>query len=248
MITSSFHNSAPKITPEMIYGKRKHLCDDCVILFSHEIQKAILDRFPCEQIGCIRAANGATPIYAFPFEGKKIAFYLSAIGSALASTFLIEANVQTGATHFFMSGSAGNLNSEKTAGKYVIPTEAYRDEGMSYHYAPPSDYIRIKNADRLAEVFDKLGLPYVLGRNWTTDAFYRETEEEIAEHRAEGCLTVEMELAGVQAVCDYYGFELYDFLATGDVLDNPIYDLAELGNANHNLDKFYVTLELIKNL
>lgn len=31
--------------------------------------------------------------------------------------------------------------------KNVIPSVAYRDEGMSYHYAPPSDYIQIKNAD-----------------------------------------------------------------------------------------------------
>ena len=28
-----------------------------------------------------------------------------------------------------------------------------------------------------------------------------------------------MELAGVQAICDYYGWNLYDFLVTGDVLD-----------------------------
>lgn len=28
---------------------------------------------------------------------------------------------------------------------------------------------------------------------------------------------VPMELAGVQSVCDFYGFDLYDFLVTGDV-------------------------------
>ena len=29
---------------------------------------------------------------------------------------------------------------------------------------------------------------------------------------------MEMELAGVQAISDFYGFELYDFLVAGDVL------------------------------
>ena len=52
----------------------------------------------------------------------------------------------------------------------------------------------------------------------------------------EGCLAVEMELAGVQAVCDFYGWELYDFLVTGDVLDQAVYDISELANANHNMN------------
>ena len=46
---------------------------------------------------------------------------------------------------------------------------------------------------------------------------------QIAARRAEGCIAVEMELAGVQAVCAHHGFALYDFLMTGDVLDAPVY-------------------------
>ena len=47
-----------------------------------------------------------------------------------------------------------------------------------------------------------------------------------------------MELVGVQAVCDFYGWDLYDFLVTGDVLDQAVYDVSGLANANHNMDKF----------
>jgi uridine phosphorylase len=43
-------------------------------------------------------------------------------------------------------GIAGTLDQEATTGKYVIPTAAYLDEGMSYHYASPSDYISIPKA------------------------------------------------------------------------------------------------------
>lgn len=53
-----------------------------------------------------------------------------------------------------------------------------------------------------------------------------------------------MELAGVQAVCDFYGFQLYNFLMTGDVLDQPEYSHADLPAANHSLDKFEIALEI----
>lgn len=79
-----------------------------------------------------------------------------------------------------MFGSAGSLNKEKTQGRFVVPTEAYRDEGISYHYAPPSDYIVIRNHEKLASIFDELHLPYIKGRVWTTDAFLRETAGQVA--------------------------------------------------------------------
>ena len=57
-----------------------------------------------------------------------------------------------------------------------------------------------------------------------------------------------MELAGVQAVCDFHGWDLYDFLATGDVLDQAVYDVSGLANANHNMDKLYIAIEIAKRI
>ena len=141
-------------------------------------------------------------------------------------------------------GSAGSLDNEATDGRYVIPTQAYRDEGMSYHYAPPSDFIDVKNSGKLAEIFEKLKLPYVQGRIWTTDAPYRETKTALAERKKAGCIAVEMEVAGVQAVCDFYGIELYSFLMTGDVLDLDEYKPEGLAYANHSRDKFFTALKI----
>ena len=119
---------------------------------------------------------------------------------------------------------------------------------MSYHYAPPADYITIRNSDKLAGWFRELGLPFVQGRVWTTDAVYRETREQVSRRQAEGCVAVDMEVAGVQAVCDFHGFELYPFLVTGDVLDGPVYDPAGLHGANHEFDKLRIALELAKRI
>ena len=249
MIIDSFDNTTkPIISLKDYYGERKHLVDVCLITFSRKIADHILSAYNCEKIAEIGAANGYYPIYKFAYRDKEIAFYLSGIGSTLASQFAIEANWLTGASKFIMFGSAGSLDREKTANKFVIPTEAYRDEGMSYHYAPPSDYIKIKNGNKVKDLFDRWHIPNVQGRIWTTDAMLRETVGQVQMRKNEGCIAVEMEVAGVQAVCDFHNFELYNFLETGDVLGENSYDNANLSNANHNLDKLHIALELAVNI
>lgn len=110
--------------------------------------------------------------------------------------------------------------------------------------ASPKDYIQIKNAEVMENIFKALELPYVMGKVWTTDAIYRETRNLVEKRKSEGCIAVEMELAGMQAVCDFYNIELYDFLVTGDIVDQLEYTSEGLHDANHNLDKFYVALKI----
>ena len=249
MITDSFDVKTPPIPKfSSFYGEQKHLVDTCVITFSKEIYDRVLATFDCKKIAVITTSNGDVPIWKFTHDGMETGFYLSMIGSAMAAQCCIESNWLIGSTKYIMFGSAGNLDAEATAGKFIIPTHAYRDEGMSYHYAPPADYIEIKNHTRLAEIFDGLGLPYMEGRVWTTDAFMRETVGLTALRRSEGCVAVEMELAGVQAVCDFHGLELYDFLSAGDVLSENEYRVEGLSQANHSMDKFYIALEIAKRI
>lgn len=107
---------------------------------------------------------------------------------------------------------------------------------------PASDYIAIENASKVADIFASCNIPYVEGRVWTTDAIFRETKNLFQKRRAEGCIAVEMELAGVQAVCTFHTLELYNFLMTGDILDQPDYEVGELCMANHSLAKFAIAL------
>ena len=57
-----------------------------------------------------------------------------------------------------------------------------------------------------------------------------------------------MEIAGVEAICDFYGLELYDFLEAGDVLEESSYDMQNLRAANHSPGKLMIALEIIKRL
>ena len=249
MITESFHNTSDAvISPASIFGERRIFSDIAIGTFSREIYPAVLERYPNEQIGEIRAANRIKPIHLLTVDDMRVVFYLSEIGAALAGTDVIEINWKAGPDKFILFGSAGSLDREITGGNYVIPTAAYRDEGMSYHYAPPADYITVKNADYLAEVFRSNHYPFTKGKVWTTDALYRETRELVRRRREEGCIAVEMELAGVQAVCDYHGFELYDFLETGDVVDQEVYTPEGLQEANHSLAKFDIAITVAKSI
>ena len=75
-----------------------------------------------------------------------------------------------------------------------------------------------------------------------------ETRDSVRKRKAEGCIAVEMELAGVQAVCDYHGLELYDFLVTGDVVDQPVYSPDGLTEANHSFDKFDIAVMIARSI
>jgi uridine phosphorylase len=76
----------------------------------------------------------------------------------------------------------------------------------------------------------------------------RETTDLVSRRRKEGCIAVEMEVAGVQAVCDFYGFELYDFLSAGDVLAEGNYQTEALADANHNPDKLQIALQIAERI
>lgn len=244
MITDCYDiKTEPVINIKDFYGEPKHITDICLIIFSIDIHNYLLNTYQCEKIGILSSCNGDITIYKMNYKGRDIAFYLTGIGSALASAFCYEAHWQTGATKFIMFGSCGSLDREKTEGRFIIPTESYRGEGCSYYFAEPADYIEIKNSKKLSAIFEKLNIPYVLGKVWTTDSMIRETVGLVEKRKKEGCIAVEMELAGVQALCDFYDLELYDFLEAGDVLESSGYDIEGLHGANHNLGKLYIALE-----
>lgn len=249
MIIDSYDvNSEPIVKLENFYGEKKYLVKKRILIFSKVIYEHMLENFQCRQIAEVNACNGNIPVWSFEYQGEIIAFYLTPIGSTLAAGTLAEVNHLTGASSFIMFGSCGSLQKEVTDGKFIIPTQAYRGEGLSYYFAKPQDYIKIRNADKLTQIFSELKLPYVQGKVWTTDCMLRETVNLVNKRKQEGCIAVEMELAGVQAICDFYGFELYDFLVSGDVLIEGSYETEGLSAANHNLDKLFLALQIAKRI
>jgi len=248
MIIHSFDDTTEAIiSPDSFYRDEAKLCDVCIITFSNNVMINILNSFRCEKIAEMVTVNGPIPFYKLQYKGKEIVFYMTMISSTGAGTCIEEARCLIGARKYIMFGSCGCLDEKIAAGKAIIPTDAYRDEGFSYHYAPAAQYIKIKNADIVAEAFEEMGIPYVKGKTWTTDGIYRETKANMEKRKKEGCIAVEMECAGVQAVCDFRGLEYYSFLISADLLDCQEWDKRILGEdeeTKHQLRNFYIALEL----
>lgn len=247
MITDSYDNTSPAIISPKT-GADRPQADVCIITFSHEIERFAVENCAEEQIASLVCATGRTPVYAFRRNGKRIAFYLTYVGAPITVGLAEDAAALLDCRKFILFGGAGCLNREIAHGRVMIPTAAYRDEGTSYHYAPPSDYIPVKNAGIVADCMERNGIPHVLGKTWTTDAFYRETRNNFEKRKAEGCISVEMECAALQAMCDFRGLELYAFFTSGDLLDAPKWDQrhekGEKAGTQHDVGHFGIALAL----
>lgn len=247
MITSSFDNSKPIITPKY-FCSDSDVADIAIGTFSDAILKEARYIYYNRRIGELTSANGARPVYLLDVEGRKVVMFMLGVGAPMAAAEFEEIHHMTGVTKFITFGSCGSLDKIRTSNRYVIPTEAYRDEGTSYHYAPPSDYIAVKNWEVVESILTNMGIPVVCGRVWTTDAFYRETEEQAAKRRADGCVAVDMEVSALQAVCNLYGWKFYTFLQPGDVLEERQYTNDKLQNANDDIAKLGIAFEIAKHI
>lgn len=97
--------------------------------------------------------------------------------------------------------SAGQIVPAGPTPYFVIIERALRDEGTSFHYAPPSEYSEA-GATLVAtakEAVKDRNPPVVVGASWTTDAPFRETADAIEAARSKGVLAVEMEASALYA-------------------------------------------------
>ncbi|MFH0992877.1 MAG: nucleoside phosphorylase, partial [bacterium] len=146
-----------------------------IATFSHHIITELQKRDDIEVVGQSGSTNGSIDFYRISIRGREIGVYLTRIGASASAATLEEAIATLGIRKVVVFGSSGILDPKIVSGKIIVPTAAYRDEGTSYHYAPPADYIALPQAQRLAAILTELGVDHVAGKVWTTDAFYRET-------------------------------------------------------------------------
>lgn len=229
-IIHSFDSASPEIlTADRFIPKIDKFPEVLISCWGESIHKLMEEKFELLEISHSSMASWRIPIYVFDYKGTRLGFYHSMLGGP-ASVAIMEEVIAMGGRKFLFFGSCGALQSELTAGKVVVPTHAYRDEGTSYHYAPASDYIEVKTADKLCNVLDELKIPYLKSKTWTTDGVYRETMDNIAKRREAGCAVVDMECASIMAAAQFRGVEAYQFLFAADSLDGAQWDSRTLGN------------------
>lgn len=251
IVDSFVKNSKPMISVEDVYQKSDIVFRSFIVTFSHRTVEALQEDGLIELIAAdgIRSIACNYPVYRF--VGTDIGLIKTTIGAPIASVLIAEMSYIYSCNKAVIYGSCGALDKSIPATTLIVPTEAYRDEGTSYHYMAPSDFIGMKNHDKVCAILDLLRVPYVAGKTWTTDAFYRETAEEMTRRKSEGCIAVEMELSACQAVCDYAGIDLYAFLYRADNLDAHSWDKGQrdaLLSKDKRLEILNVAFEIAKRL
>lgn len=203
--------------------------DACIMTFSYMIEEFVLANYECREIASFWSATGNTPIYGINYKGKKFAFFKTYVGAPACVATVEDTLSELQTDKYIVFGGAGCLNKE---------------------IAPASDYITVKNADVVAGFMQENGIPYIKGKTWTTDAFYRETMNNFKKRRADGCISVEMECAALQAMCDFKELNLYTFFTSGDLLDAPEWDTrrkeGETKGTQHDTGHFDIALELAR--
>ena len=200
-----------------------------IVVFSVKVCKLFLSKYEAAKIGALSAGGLEYPIYQFEYHGIKIGFFNTVLGGA-GSAALLEELIALGAEKLLYFGSCGALHREIAEGHLLVPTAAYRDEGVSYHYAAASDYLEIETASALMQILDDMHIPYNATKTWTTDAFYRETKGNLEKRKAEGCGVVEMECASIMSVGQFRNKKIYQFLYAADCLADSNWDKRILGS------------------
>ncbi len=198
--------------------KNTRLPEYCIVPFYGLVIKKLKQDGKLEKVYEIESLLTPIEIYKFNFNGQFLTVACpTGCGAPLAGA-LLEELIALGCRKFVACGSAGALKSELRRGAIVVPNAAVRDEGTSYHYMPPSRVVEANPVvvEKLVKVLENHHIKYEVGKTWTTDAFYRETNGKIAKRKAEGCLTVEMECSALFAIAKYRNVLLGQYLLAGD--------------------------------
>jgi len=177
------------------------------------------------RIGRFSVEMGGHGIYAVDRPGDApVAVFHPGVG-APAAVHALERAIAGGCRTFVLCGGAGALVPMPLGG-VVVPTGAVRDEGTSFHYAPPGAVVPVdpEAVATLASVVDDRSMPHATGLTWTTDAPFRETRARVAARRDTGCLTVEMEASALLAAAAFRGVRLAALLYAADDLSGAVWD------------------------
>jgi uridine phosphorylase len=199
--------------------------EHCVLCFFREVIERAVAETNGRVLYTIRTEMGEHSLYEINVNGRRLAVAHPGVGAPLAAG-LFEEIIALGCRKFIACGGAGVLQRNIAVGHVVAPVAAVRDEGVSYHYLPPAREVPADAAGVAAieATLTAHGVPYALGKTWTTDAFYRETPGKVAQRRDEGCLTVEMEAAAFFAVAQFRGVPFGQMLYGGDDVSGEAWD------------------------
>jgi len=185
-----------------------------------------------------------TRLDTFTLAGRTVGIVGCAVGAPFA-VLIAEELFASGCRLLLSVTSAGQITPSGRPPYFVIIDRALRDEGTSYHYAPPSEYGEADSAlvAMAAAALRGIEQCVMVGSSWTTDAPFRETADAIAAARSKGVLAVEMEAAALYAFARAAGVKVLCLAHVTNTMGQTEQDF-EKGEADGTADALAV-LEVI---
>jgi len=194
------------------------------LLFSDAIEK-LLAEYPHKVVSHLKSEGLILPVYELDYNGEPIVLIQAIVGAPLAAGHLEELTA-LGCRKYMACGGCGVLQNDIAVGHLIIPVSAVRDEGTSYHYIAPSREVEMD--ERMVKIIEETlaenKIPYIKGKTWTTDAFFRETPAKIKRRKDEGCIAVDMEASAFIAVAKYLDVSFGQIFYAGDNLGGDEWD------------------------
>ena len=217
------------IEPSSWHQPLEGLPTRAVITWMSDAFERLITAWPSVERKRFVAETIDNPICEVTIDDERVVLALASVG-APATAALFETMIALGCTTFVAVGSSGGLVADLPPGTIVVPEAAIRDEGVSYHYAPPA---RLAHPDpaiqtALVDAFVEAGHTPVRGNVWTTDAFFRETADKVTARVGEGAVAVDMEAAALATIASFRDVRLGHAIYLADTLHSDEWDPTQL--------------------
>ena len=231
------------INPDDCVAPVKDFPKVVVSCFARTTFARLRDEMNAQEIAQVHIANMDIPVYRTVYKGVPVALVMAYVG-APGCCAVLEDIFAMGAEKLVIFGTCGVLDKNIADCSVIVPDIAMRDEGTSFHYAPPSDEIavNVKYKAAFTGMLDEMGCSYTVGKVWTTDAAYRETREKVNRRKAAGAVCVDMECSAIAALAQFRGKDVLQFFYAADNLDGETWDKRSLGDQANLLAKDRVAL------
>lgn len=222
-------NPTAIIEPSMWHKRIEGLPTAAVMTWMTDAHKRLISENPSRVVHKFTAESADIDIHQVELDEGPVVAALAHVGAPVAGA-LFETLVAIGCSTVIAAGSSGGLVAEHPPGTVVVPDAAIRDEGVSYHYAPPA---RLAHPDArlqaaLRQTFADEGIAAVTGDVWTTDAFFRETPAKVAARVAEGAIAVDMEVSALATIAAFRGVRHGHAVYMADTLHGDEWDPTDL--------------------
>ena len=125
---------------------------------------------------------------------------------------VVETLKALGVEEFMLFGMIGGFSKNIAIGDVTFPEKVYAEDGVSFHYGLPKEYIENPCPEIYSDMFDYFKDK---GHNCTNEnmvtsvAVFRQTFEKEEQWRQKGLVGVEMEAAGFLATCKFLNVPHY---------------------------------------